>query len=296
MGSTFAGRYVLLTTVGRGGVSEVYRAVDPVCGRDVAIKMLEPVPCHDQRVRHRLRREAVLTARMRHPSVPAVYDWGDAPAGGGRVVPYLALRFLVGAPLARRLTRGPLAWPEAVHVAATIADVVAVAHRRGIVHRDISPANVMLTGDGPKIIDFGVAVLVPPGSGDPAIGARAGLFGEPVAELPGPGPTTAGAAEPAEVVDLTGPGEPADDVYALGMLLYHMLVGRSAYAASSTRPLPWAAPTPVLAVPGLPRDIAELCRLAMAKRPADRPHATTLALSLWSTLVAALPPQLPAAR
>jgi len=255
--------------IGHGGVSVVYRALDTLKARPAAIKMLDPALAGDVRAQEKIRREALITDRVRHPSVPEVYEYGDAPLADGSVIPYVVMELIAGTVLASQLAYGALPWPDAVRIAATVADVLTVAHRRGVVHRDVSPANIMMTVDGAKIIDFGVAVTVEPRSTGPFV-------------LP-----------PLEVHtnDFAGQGEPADDVYALGVLLYQMLTGRSPYPYPAGEPglesatLRFVAPTPVLAVPGLPRPVAEICRASMAKRPADRPDASSVALSLWSLIV-----------
>ena len=184
------------------------------------------------------------------------------------------MELLVGKVLTTKLGRGPLPWREAVRVAAAIADVLVAAHRRGVVHRDLAPANIMLTADGAKIIDFGVAVTVDPPD-------------------QGKGPYV--LAPPAQLTnDFAGPGEPADDVYALGVLLYHMVIGRSPYSGLDQPPptalasMNWVAPTPVLAVV-VPKELAELVRACMARRPAERPDATAMALALWSLIVPSAP-------
>ena len=160
LGTAFLGRYVLLGEVGLGGVSVVYQAFDTVRGLSAAIKMLDPTLAGDQYAKDRIRREAMITDRVRHPSVPRIYEYGDAPLSDGTVVPYVVMELVAGSMLSGRLAEGPLPWPEAVRVAATVADVLAVAHRRGVVHRDLSPANIMMSPAGTKIIDFGVAVTV----------------------------------------------------------------------------------------------------------------------------------------
>jgi|SRR5947199_1017526 len=257
MGTAILHRYVVLGPIGRGGVSVVYQAIDTASARPRALKLVAPAFAGDTGAWDRVRREAQIIARLSHPSVPRVYDYGDATLPDGSVVPYVVMELLNGVVLAGRLAGGgPLPWAEAVRTAATIADVLAVAHRRGIVHRDLAPENIMLTPDGVKIIDFGLAVTLDGGDG-------------------------AG--------DARRPGEPADDVYALGVLLYRMLTGRSPYPHADADPVPFrrpgVAPTPVLVVPGMPREVADICRDCMAKRPADRPDASTVALALWAVLM-----------
>ncbi|MGC9669396.1 serine/threonine-protein kinase [Planosporangium sp. 12N6] len=259
VGITIRGRYTVMGAIGHGGVAVVYRAMDACRGEMVAVKMLAPTFAADPHARDRVRLEAMIADALRHPCVPRVYDVGDAPLPDGSTVPYLAMELFSGIALARRLAHGPLPWREAVATAARVADVLAVAHRRGIVHRDLTPANIVLTPAGPKIVDFGVAIRV---GRDGAGGVRAGHADAP-------------------------PVACADDVYALGMLLYRMLTGHSPYpglgAALSMR-LRQVAPTPVLLVAGLPRQVAEICRDCMAKRPADRPTASAAALALWAVL------------
>jgi serine/threonine-protein kinase len=149
-----------------------------------------------------------------------------------------------------------------------------VAHRRGVVHRDLSPANIMISPEGTKIIDFGVAVTVD-------------------VPDPGKGPYVVPPKQQRPRNDFAGEGEPADDVYALGVLLYQMVTGRSPYpTADPNAPVAggairWVAPTPVLTVAGLPREVAEICRRCMAKRPGERPDAASVALELWALIVPA---------
>jgi serine/threonine-protein kinase len=188
------------------------------------------------------------------------------------------MELLTGVALTGRLAGGgPMPWPEAVSAAATVADVLAVAHRRGVVHRDLTADNIMMTTAGLKIIDFGLATTV-----DHEVTRRAD---RPRVLRP------TGRRQPTiPRHPVTSAHLPADDVYALGVLLYQMLTGRSPYpgatpttylAAGRSRTL---APTPVLTVPGLPSAVAELCRACMAKRPGDRPPSQDVALALWGVL------------
>jgi serine/threonine protein kinase len=289
MGTAIVGRYVLIGPVGYGGVSVVYQAIDTHRGSRTAVKLLSPAFADDEYARQRVRQEALITTRLRHPSVPQIYDYGDAQLPDGRVVPYVAMELLSGAMLAGRLAGGALPWPEAVQVAATIADVLAIAHRRGVVHRDLTPANIMITDSGPKIIDFGEAITVE------ATSALA-------------------AQQPVPMRRVSSAADPADDVYALGVLLYQMLTGHSPYQTSSpdaqlhAARMRHTAPTPVLLVPGLPRTVAEVCRSCMAKRPEERPGAAQAAIALWQMVLdpadgaaarealSAEPPPVPVAR
>jgi serine/threonine protein kinase len=268
MGTAIVGRYVLLGPIGYGGVSVVYQAIDTVRAERTAIKLLAPAFAGDQFARTKVHQEAVITERLRHPSVPKVYGFGDAWLPDGSVVPYVAMELLSGSVLAGRLAGGALPWREAVAVAATVADVLAIAHRRGVVHRDLTPANIMMTTSGPKIIDFGEATTVEPTS------------------------MMARAKVPLPIRVVSSAASPADDVYALGVVLYQMLTGRSPYpggpdADVAAARLRHMAPTPVLLVPDLPRAVAEVCRSCMTKRPEQRPDSHSVAVALWSLLAPA---------
>ncbi|MEV6926810.1 serine/threonine-protein kinase [Dactylosporangium sp. NPDC051485] len=238
-------RYLLVRPIARGGMSLVYEAVDLEEIRPAALKVLAPAFASNTRACLAARREPHLMQRMRHPAVPKVFAHGEIEAEGASV-PAVAMELLNGVPLATRLAEGPLPWPRAVEIAASIAELLAVAHRRGIAHRDLTADNVMLTTAGVKIIDFGLAVP----------------FAHPSA--------------------VRVQHAPAWDVYALGVLLYHMLTGRSPHAPGAR--LLQAAPTPVVLTPGLPRSVAELCRQCMAKRPDERPDSAAVALALWAEL------------
>lgn len=275
LGTAILGRYVILDAIGHGGVSTVYEAIDVVMPRRLAIKALAVAHAADPRARDGVRREALIIDRLRHPSVPRVYGYGDAPLPDGTVLPYVVMELLTGVSLATRLAQGPLPWTEAVPVAAAIADVLAVAHRRGLVHRDLSAGNVMLTSDGIKIVDFGLATTV-----------------ERRRTIPGKPRLTRGTVPRRQPIlpahRVTTAAQPADDVYALGVLLYQLVTGQSPYphatpgADFATPHFRCVAPTPVLTVPGLPRDVAEICRACMAKRPTDRPSSRDVALALWA--------------
>ncbi|MEV4516864.1 serine/threonine-protein kinase [Dactylosporangium sp. NPDC049525] len=236
-------RFLLVRPIARGGMSLVYEAVDLEQLRPAAVKVLAPAFVNNSRACHAARREPLLMQRMRHPTVPKIFGYGELDIGRASV-PCVAMELLNGVPLTKRLAEGPLPWQHAVEIAASVAELLAVAHRRGIAHRDLTADNVMLTTAGVKIIDFGLAVP----------------FAHPAASRVGEAP--------------------AWDVYALGVLLYQMLTGRSPHAPGARLLQPVA--TPVLLAPGLPRSVAELCRQCMAKRPADRPESARVALSLWA--------------
>jgi serine/threonine-protein kinase len=287
-GTTFLQRYVLVGPIGHGGVSVVYHAVDTQYSNRVAIKMLAPRYGMDMSARDRIRREALITDLLRHPSVPRIYEFGDAPMPDGAMVAYVVMELLNGTMLTERLAAGQLPWTEAVQIAASIGDVLAVAHRRGVVHRDLTPDNVMMTATGAKLIDFGLATSTRPLTDRHEVPLLRRTTGGRVRRT---GARSGSAASAPLAYPVPGVGEPADDVYSLGMLLYHMLTGASPHVGGldsgfAVARLRHLAPTPVISVAGMPREIADITHACMAKRVAERPDASTVALALWSVLLA----------
>ena len=292
VGRTVLDRYVLVKPLARGGISLVYEAIDVSRMRPAAVKVLAPTFARNTRACQAARQEPLVMQQLRHPSVPRVYAFGDVAQLDGGGLPAVAMELICGVPLAQRLARGALPWQQAVEIAAMIAEMLAVAHRRGIVHRDLTPDNVMLTPRGVKVIDFGLAAM----SIQDRVAVR--VEQDRVAVRMERDRVTVRVEQDRVAVrvksDIPSRPEFSQDVYALGVLLYQMLTGRSPYpvpllhmdrwptASRISRP----APTPVLAGIGVPRDIADLCRSCMAKRPGDRPDSARAALELWSTLIA----------
>ncbi|MFI7603894.1 protein kinase [Micromonospora sp. NPDC049366] len=270
-------RYRLIEQLGAGGMSVVWRGYDEVLGRQVAVKVLASRLASDRAFRHRIRIEAQSAARLCHPHITNVYDYGESQQGG-LTVPYVVMELVDGGSLSSRLGRQPqLAWREAVTIGAEVASALATAHARGVVHRDVTPGNVMLTSTGVKVVDFGISALV----GESEKGADGQLLGTPAYLAP-------------ERLD-NGQVSPATDVYAVGLLLYRMLVGRLPWQASTTtemlRAHMYNDPEPMPTVPGLPDEVADLVRRCLGKRPADRPSTAELTRVLADAagMVAAVP-------
>ncbi|MEV5818006.1 serine/threonine-protein kinase [Micromonospora haikouensis] len=259
-------RYRLVEQLGAGGMSVVWRGYDEVLGRQVAVKVLASRLATDRAFRHRLRAEAQAAARLCHPNITNVYDYGESEQAG-LTVPYVVMELVDGGPLSARLGRdGTLPWREAVTIGAEVTSALATAHARGVVHRDVTPGNVMLTSTGVKVVDFGISAL----AGESEKGAEGTLLGTPAYLAP-------------ERLD-NGQVSPATDVYALGLLLYRMLTGRLPWQASTTtqmlRAHMYAEPEPMPDVPGLPVEVAELVHRCLAKRPEDRPATAEVARTL----------------
>ena len=266
-----AGRYRLIEKLGIGGMSVVWRGYDEILSRSVAVKVLSPRFATDQAFRDRLRQEALAAARLCHPHITGIFDFGEAPINERLTVPYVVMELNDGESVAARIGRqGALGWREAVTIAAEVASALATAHARGVVHRDVTPANVMLTGAGAKVVDFGISAIV--GQRDAA--ADGSLLGTPAYLAP----ERLGGAHVAA----------ATDVYALGLLLYRALTGRLPWPAENTtealRAHLYADPEPVPDLPGLPPAVSELCLRLLAKNPAERPGAAEVARALSVTV------------
>src|SRR5437867_4593011 len=149
---TRLGPYEISSPLGAGGMGEVYRALDTRLGRKVAIKILPAEYASDAQFRMRLEREAKTISSLNHPNICTLYDIGHENGSD-----YLVMELLEGETLAERLARGPLQTDEVFRYGIEIAEALDKAHRQGIVHRDLKPGNVMLTKNGAKLLDFGLA-------------------------------------------------------------------------------------------------------------------------------------------
>ncbi|MBL7260176.1 serine/threonine-protein kinase [Paractinoplanes lichenicola] len=256
-GQLIAGRYRLREVLGRGGMSVVWRAEDDVLGREVAVKMLSPKLAADPGQRRQIRDEARAVARLRHANVVAVYDYGDV-VDDGRTLAYVVMELVDGRTLADMLTGGRLPWKVATLVGAQVAAALAAAHADGIVHRDVKPANVMVTGSGVKLVDFGISAAV-------------GAFDDDNGQLVG----TPAYLAPERIRG--GPVRPATDMYALGLLMYLALAGQMPWDASTVtqmvRAHVYAKPRPLPPIAGLPLAVSRLVARCLAKTPGDRPSA-----------------------
>ncbi|WBB81193.1 serine/threonine-protein kinase [Micromonospora sp. WMMD882] len=262
---TLDGRYRLEQRVGIGGMSEVWRAHDVVLDRTVAVKLISPGQDDGPTSVDRIRAEARSAARLVHPNVASVHDFGTASTATGQQVPYIVMELAEGETLAAHVRSGPLDWRIAVRVCAEVSAALSAAHAHGIVHRDVKPANVVLTPAGVKVLDFGIATAN--GTTDPlpagmVVGTPAYLAPEQLAQRPA---TTAA------------------DMYALGVLLYYCLTARLPYPAAAAGQLLGVRrqpPAPLPAIDGLPGEVADLCRRCLAEEPLERPTSLVAALML----------------
>ena len=267
IGREIGGRYRLTAPLGEGGMSTLWRAVDQQLDREVAVKILRPQYSADPGFAARFRQEARAAASLSHPSIVSVYDYGTDPDGETQ---YIVMELVEGRDLAAILhERGRLSTDDAVQVAIAVASALEAAHRRGIVHRDVKPGNILITDDGDvKVTDFGIARAV----------------SEASMTVTG---TTLGSVhyfspEQARGDEVTG----RSDVYALGIVLYEMLTGRRPFEGDSAagvalKRLTEHPPRPMIAGQPLAVGLEAILRRALEREPEDRfPDAGSFAEAL----------------
>jgi eukaryotic-like serine/threonine-protein kinase len=261
--SVLDGRYRLIAPIAAGGMSVIWRGHDDVLARPIAVKLLSGQHATDGEFVDRVRREAMAIARITHPYIANVYDYGESKDPAGAIVPYIVMELVEGSSLAQVLQRGPLSWPTAAGIGAQVAAALSAAHQFGVVHRDVTPANIMLCVDGVKVVDFGISA--PPGAE-----ADAQIFGTPAYLAP---ERLSG-----------GPTLPATDVYGLGLVIYQLVSGRLPWPSETTTQMltahQYVPPAPLPAIPGLPADLTTLCVRALAVDPAARPTAGEMSIEL----------------
>jgi eukaryotic-like serine/threonine-protein kinase len=263
-------RYQLDHRIASGGMGAVWRAVDRLLDRPVAVKLLRREFADDPAFVERFRREARAAATLTHPNVAGVFDYGERDGQA-----FIVMELVEGENLAERLARtGPLPWPEALAVAEQVARALATAHAGGLVHRDVKPANVLLgngIGDGSppgapsfqgsqvvKVTDFGIAQAA-----------------QAATTLTGTG-TILGSA--GYVAPEQASGEqvgPAADLYGLGCVLFEMVTGRAPYQGDNAVSLAsqhifGPVPNPRALRPDLPGTVAAIVLKAMQKDPGQR--------------------------
>ena len=263
-GQTVKG-YELHELIGAGGFGAVYRAHQPILRRDVAMKIILPEYANHPEFIRRFEFEAQLVARLEHIHIVSLYDYWREPDGA-----FLVMRFLRGGSLRDRLRAGPIPPDDAIHVVEQVASALAVAHRRGVVHRDIKPDNVLFDEEGNAYLaDFGIAkdLRLTADEDDEFDGS---LTGSPFYLSP----------EQAQAQPVTA----QTDIYSLGIVIYEMLTGQPPFSAEENLvalllrhindPLP---PLSELR-PDLPTELEDVLQRATAKDPAER-YVDALALA-----------------
>jgi tetratricopeptide (TPR) repeat protein/TolB-like protein len=220
---TRLGPYEIVDALGAGGMGEVYRARDTRLGRTVAIKVLPQATAADGEFQARLRREAEAIAALQHPHICTLYDIGRHEG-----LDFLVMECLEGETLARRLEWGPLPLAEALTLAAQVGDALDAAHAKGIVHRDVKPANIFITGrTQAKMLDFGVAKMNGPAP-PPAMLTSAPTGPGDTITSPG---TTVGTVMYMSPEQARGDGiDSRSDLFSFGIVLYEMLTGQRPFS------------------------------------------------------------------
>jgi hypothetical protein len=249
-------------------MATVYLGFDPAIEREVAVKVLPQALTHDATFLERFTREARIVATLEHPAIVPIYDFGQE---GAR--PYIIMRYMPGGTLGDRITEGALSLAEATRMIEALAPGLDEAHRRGFVHRDLKPGNILFDhNDQPYISDFGISKLA-----------------ENAGSLTGSGII----GTPAYMSPEQARGETVDgrsDLYALGTIVFEMLTGRQPYTSetpmgAAVRHITDPVPRILEANPGLPEGCEAIILRAMAKQAGDRyPTAAALASDLRAVL------------
>ena len=256
------GRYTIRAELGRGGFATVYRALDTTLEREVALKVLKPGWTDDPRAVERFMREARLVARLKHPNIVTIHDVGQVE---GRL--FIAMELVPGRSLQRVVAEdGPLPWEGALAILEQTASALDYAHRQGLVHRDVKPANIILDESEPgenlhaALTDFGL--VRGPEQASLSSGSTGGVVGTPEYIAP-------------EIWDAQ-PATAASDIYALACVAHFMLTGQALFAAATPMavlkrhmegpilPKQWPA--------SVPDGITEVLRQALGRAPGQRPR------------------------
>ena len=252
---TFSNRYELTHLIARGGMAQVYLAHDRLLDRPVALKVLFPELSVDLAFVERFRREAQAAANLAHPNIVQVFDWGEDNGSY-----FIVMEYVEGRSLSAMLRQSPRLHPtEAAEIAAKVAAGLAYAHRRGVVHRDVKPGNILLTPAGEvKVTDFGIARAVNTEDSLTQVGSVMG---------------TAAYFSPEQAEGLTV--DARSDLYSLGVVLFEMLTGRTPFMGDSpvvvaSKHVREQAPLARSINPSVPVPLEAIVSMAMAKAPSER--------------------------
>jgi serine/threonine protein kinase len=252
------GRYQITEHLGRGGMAEVYKAYQPSLDRYVAIKLMHGFLADEKEFLTRFEREAKVVATLRHPNIVQVHDF-DVDNG----VYYMVMEFINGDTLKGRLQqleeKGEwVSTDDAARIILAVGSALKYAHERGMVHRDVKPANVMITEDGQVILtDFGIAKIVTSSN----LTASGAMVGTPSYMAPEQG--------------MGQPGDERSDIYSLGVMLYQLMIGRLPYDADTPlavvlKHINDPLPLPRSVKPDLSEPLERVILKSLAKNPADR--------------------------
>ncbi len=255
------GKYEIIELLGQGGMATVYKGYQPDIDRFVAVKVLPPHPGQDRQFVDRFRLEARTIAQLQHPHILPMHDYGsDAD------ILYLIMAYVSGGSLKDRIERGPIPLHEAENLLRQMASALDYAHRRGVIHRDIKPDNILLDDEGNALLaDFGIVKIL---EGDKTAGltGTGGVLGTPAYMAP----------EQSQGLGVT----PKADIYALGVIVYEMLTGRQPYQADTPmqvmlKHITDPVPSLLQVSAGMPPALEPVMSRVLAKDPDDRYDTAT---------------------
>lgn len=261
------GPYRIISQIGKGGMATVYKAYQPSVDRYVAIKVLPRQLAESREFATRFHQEARIIARLEHPHILPVFDYGESDG-----IAYFVMRYLDAGTLKDRMEAGrPLPLGEIDHIFTQLTDALSYAHGYGIVHRDLKPANALIDSHGNLFLtDFGIAKLLE--SASPRLTQTDAIMGTPAYISP----------EQAQA----GPVDRRSDIYSLGIILYEMVTGRVPFVADTPlavilKHVSDPLPLPSLLKPDIPAAIEKVILKALAKDPKDRFASAAEFLSAW---------------
>ena len=276
--TVLAGRYRLGDVIGRGGMGDVYAAVDTRLDRQVAVKILRPEMAAQPDIRTRFESEALSAARLSHPNVVTVFDTGEDDG-----VPFIVMECLPGRTLGDAMAAGPVDQQWLRHVAVDVLGALGAAHAAGVVHRDVKPGNILLTDDGrAKVADFGIAKTLEPVPGRVVdTTATHQMLGTPAYLAP-------------ERIE-GEPASPQSDIYSLGVVLYEALAGVKPFTGDTPLAVAMAAchtdPEPLVDLrPDVDPALAAVVARAMQRDPAARFASAAEMEQAMGAAAAAAPP------
>src|SRR5512141_1332229 len=260
------GSYRIISKVGQGGMATVYKAYQPSMDRNVAIKVLPSQLAESKEFTARFQQEARIIARLEHPHILPVFDYGESDG-----VAYFVMRYLEAGTLKTKMEAGPLPLKEIDRLFSQLADALGYAHGHGVVHRDLKPANALVDEQGNIFLtDFGIAKLLE--SASPRLTQTDAIMGTPAYISP----------EQAKAM----PVDQRSDIYSLGIILYEMVTGRVPFVADTPlavilKQISDPLPPPSAVKPDVSDAIERVILKALAKEPDDRYSTTAEFLAAW---------------
>jgi len=260
------GAYRIINQIGQGGMAAVYKAYQPSMDRNVAIKVLPSQLAESQEFAARFQQEARIIARLEHPHILPVFDYGESDG-----VTYFVMRYLEAGTLKTKMEAGPLSLNEIDRLFTQLAEALGYAHSHGIVHRDLKPANALVDEEGNLFLtDFGIAKLLE--SASPRLTQTDAIMGTPAYISP--------EQAKAQTVDQRS------DIYSLGIILYEMVTGRVPFVADTPlavilKHINDPLPLPSMIKTDIPESIERVILKALAKEPGDRYSTAAEFLAAW---------------